>query len=131
MVTSIDQMRSEAHENQKSVASKKFCVAYRDGVGERELLRVLVHVTPGSSRLEVGGVRNGALRVWVRARAVDGAATVETCRLVAGALGLKDRQVVCVRGFKSRNKELLIEGALPDLNRRILELMNQGAPESG
>ncbi len=96
-----------------------------------EALQVHVYVTPGASRVRLGGANNGALRVSVRSRAVDGAATAEACKVVAEAFGLKARHVRCIRGFTSRNKVLVLEGSLPDLTQNLSKLLDAKDAASG
>ncbi len=72
-----------------------------------ELVRV--RVQPGAARegLKVDG---DALRVQVTARALEGRANRAVCRLVAAALEVAPGRVVLVRGERSRDKWLRVEG---------------------
>jgi len=82
------------------------------------VIRLSVHVHPGSSRPRVGGSYDGALVVRVRARAVGGAATDEVLAALASAFGVRPRSVTCVRGAHSRTKAIVIEGDADALEQR-------------
>lgn len=86
------------------------------------MIEFLVHVQPGSSRPSVGGEHDGALRVRVRARAVDGAATREACDAVAAALGVRASSVRCAKGERSRRKRLSVDGDAAALEARLAAL---------
>ncbi|HOT56944.1 MAG TPA: DUF167 domain-containing protein [Ornithinibacter sp.] len=87
-------------------------------------MHVTVRVRPGASRTRVGG-RWGdgeVLGVSVSARAVDGAATAAVCAAVAGAFGVRPREVSLVAGERSRTKvlEVCVDA---DQGRRTLEAL--------
>lgn len=73
----------------------------------------------------VGGSHDGALRVHVHARAVDGAATEELRQLLAQCFHVPRHAVTCVRGQRSRTKIMEVIGdevALSDRLERLLAL---------
>lgn len=85
-----------------------------------------MRVRPNASRTVVGG-RYGdrdTLRVAVSARAVDGAATDAVLRAVAEAFGLPRRAVTLVAGRTARTKVLELQGATPELQERLHELLD-------
>ena len=84
--------------------------------GER--VRVAIRVKPGSARTLVGGRHGDALVVSVTARAVDGRATEAALRAVAGAFGVRRRDVVLVTGATSRDKVVEISGDTEDIAGR-------------
>ena len=90
----------------------------------RAVIRVDLHVHPGSSRPGVGGSHGGSLVVRVRARAVDGAATSEVLSRIADAFGVRSAQVTLVRGATSRRKVVAIEGESVDLSRLLEALFD-------
>ncbi len=92
------------------------------------MIQFLVRVQPGSPRPSVGGERDGALRVRVRARAVDGAATREACEVVADAFGVRASAVRCLKGERSRTKVLGIDGEDVALRARLGVLLRASAP---
>jgi len=79
--------------------------------GEADGSEIHVHVQPGASRSELAGEHGDALRVRIRARAVEGAANDALIEFLADRLGLARRDVRLIRGDKSRRKSLWI--ALP------------------
>jgi uncharacterized protein (TIGR00251 family) len=87
------------------------------------VIRFDVRVHPGSRTSVVGGTHDGALRVHVRARAVDGAATSEVLTVVANAFGVRANAVTCVRGTKSHTKTLTIEGDHEVLLAQLTQLL--------
>ena len=69
----------------------------------------------------VGGEHGGALVVRVAAPAVDGRATEAALTAVAGALGVRRRQVTLVSGATSRTKVVDVDGAGDTLDTALLE----------
>jgi len=89
--------------------------------------RIAVRVRPGASRTRVGGrydaVPGPALVVAVTARAVDGRATAAVLEAVAGAFGVRRRQVRLVSGATSRDKVLELNGPPDELDALFRELL--------
>ena len=81
-------------------------------------MRVAIRVKPGSARTLVRGRNGDALVVSVTAPAVDGKATEAALRAVAGAFGVRRRDVVLVTGVTSRNKVVEISGETEDIAGR-------------
>jgi len=67
-------------------------------------VRVSIRVRPGASRTEVGGSFDGALVVRVAVPAEGGRATETALVALAGALGVRRREVHLVHGATSRTK---------------------------
>ncbi|WP_167175772.1 DUF167 domain-containing protein [Saccharomonospora amisosensis] len=86
-------------------------------------MRFAVRVKPGAKRDAVGGVWDGALGealvVSVRARAVDGAANDALCRVLAAVLAVRPRDVVVVKGQRSRDKVVEVRGAPEGSQARV------------
>lgn len=89
--------------------------------------RVAVRVRPGASRTRVGGSYGDRLVVAVAARAVDGAATEAALAALAGAFGLRRRQVGLVTGATSRDKVVVLDMGQDDADRRAEELREASA----
>jgi uncharacterized protein YggU (UPF0235/DUF167 family) len=87
------------------------------------VIRFEVHVHPGSRTSVAGGSHGGALRVHVRARAIDGAATSEVLVVVARAFGVRLSSVTCVRATKSHTKTITIEGDDEALSAHLAYLL--------
>ena len=94
--------------------------------------RAAIRVRPAARQDAVGGratpSRPGdppVLEVRVRARPIEGAATAAAERVLAGALGLRPRQVRVVRGATSRDKLVEITDPPPDLAARWAALLDE------
>ncbi len=72
--------------------------------------RIEVRLRPRGHTDELMGVVDGVLQARVVAPPVDGKANKALCRLVAKRVGVAPSRVTVVRGEKSRQKLLLIEG---------------------
>jgi uncharacterized protein len=81
-------------------------------------VRVAIRVKPGSARTLVRGRHGDALVVSVTAPAVDGKATEAALRAVAGAFGVRRRDVILVTGATSRDKVVEISGETEDIAGR-------------
>lgn len=95
-----------------------------------QTFRAAIHVRPGARADRVGGsspaVRDGdlpVLRVRVRARPVEGAATAAAERAVAEALGVRGRQVRVVSGATSRDKVVEVTDPPADIRARWQALL--------
>jgi uncharacterized protein len=87
---------------------------------DREATLVKVRLTPRGGRDEIGGERAGALLVRVAAPPADGRANDALCRLLARFAGVPGTRATVVRGAKSRDKLVRIEGVGADeLARRF------------
>jgi uncharacterized protein (TIGR00251 family) len=82
-----------------------------------QILRVIddgvelsVSVVPRSSRCEIAGIHNNALRIKLTSPPVDNEANVQCCDFIAKQLGIAKRQVSIIRGTTARSKTIRIEG---------------------
>lgn len=73
-------------------------------------VRLRVRLTPRAGRDEVTLLSDGSLAVRVTAPPVDGRANAALERAVARALGIAPSRVTLVRGARSREKTLLVDG---------------------
>ena len=89
------------------------------------LMRLRIHVHPGSTTPSIGGTYDGVLAVHVHARAVDGEATKELLVAIADAFNVRRGAVTLVRGAASRTKTLNVEGDEVTLDARLRELLGQ------
>jgi uncharacterized protein (TIGR00251 family) len=71
---------------------------------------VSIHAQPGAAKSEIVGLHGEALKVRLRAPAVDGKANDELVRFMAEFFGLKRAQVRIARGEKSRSKAIALAG---------------------
>jgi uncharacterized protein (TIGR00251 family) len=67
-------------------------------------------VQPGAAREEIVGERDGALVVRLTAPPAEGRANEALCRLLARRLGVAKTRVAVVRGARSRDKVVRVEG---------------------
>ncbi len=81
-------------------------------------MRIAIRVKPGSAKPSVGGRHGDAIVVAVSERAVDGKATEAALRAVAGAFGVRRRDVTLVTGATSRDKVVDIDGPADVLSAR-------------
>ena len=73
-----------------------------------------VKVVPGSSRDRIVGLLGERLKVAVRQPPEKGRANEAVGELVAGALGLRPKDVAVVRGETRPEKDLLVAGLRPE-----------------
>jgi uncharacterized protein (TIGR00251 family) len=79
-----------------------------------------VHLVPNAKSDSVAGEYGGAIKITVRAPAVDGKANVALIRFLAAQLKVARRSIVLERGQKSRDKVIRIDGLTEDdLCRRM------------
>lgn len=72
--------------------------------------RIEVRLRPRGSKDELIGTRDGVLRAKVTAPPVDGRANKALCKLIAKRVGVAPSRVSVVRGEKSREKVVRVEG---------------------
>ena len=77
---------------------------------ERDAVVLRVHVQPGTGRSSVVGRHGDSLKLRVAAPPVDGRANAAAVALIAGALGVKERDVELVSGERSRLKRFRVVG---------------------
>jgi uncharacterized protein len=85
-----------------------------------------VRVQPRAARDEIVGERAGKLVVRLTAPPVEGRANDALCRLLAKRLGVAPTRVSVVRGGRSRDKLVRVEGLSEAELRRAT-----GSPRSG
>jgi hypothetical protein len=77
-------------------------------------------VIPNASRDEVAGWLGAILKVKVQAPALDGRANAALAEFLADQLGLPRRAVVLLRGDKSRQKVVRVDGLTQaEVQRRL------------
>lgn len=72
--------------------------------------RIVVRLQARALRDELVGVRDGVLLARVSAPPVDGRANRALCRLIARRAGVAASRVTIVRGERSRNKLVRVDG---------------------
>ena len=84
------------------------------------MARLAVRVQPGSSADEVRAFRDGVLALRVSAPAIEGRANKAACWLLAKRLGVPPSSVSVVRGERSRDKLIAIDGLDQEELERLL-----------
>jgi uncharacterized protein len=83
-------------------------------------VRIRVRVQPRSSRTEIVGEHDGALRIRVAAPPVDGEANAELVRFLAKRLGVAKSRVRIVAGETGRLKTVEVEGVTAEAAHAVL-----------
>lgn len=79
-----------------------------------------IRVTPRAHADEIVTERDGVVLVRVRAPPVDDRANLAACRLIAERLGVRPGAVWVVRGGRSRQKVIRVDGMDGEEARRAL-----------
>jgi uncharacterized protein (TIGR00251 family) len=81
---------------------------------------LVIRLQPRAKRNAIVDERDGVLRVSVAAAPVDGRANAALCKLIAKRAGVARGRVSVVRGERSREKVVQVEGvALEELRRAL------------
>jgi uncharacterized protein (TIGR00251 family) len=91
---------------------------YIDG----DAIRIDIKALPGASKTEFAGIKDGRLRIRLAAAPEKGRANAELIGFIAGAAGCPKKDIVLLRGEKSRVKTI----ALPAAYRVQLEKIISG-----
>jgi uncharacterized protein len=79
------------------------------------------HITPNAKQDKVIGEHGGAIKIKLRAPAVEGKANAALRAFLAETLRISEREIVLERGEKSRQKLVRIDGlSEDDLRHRLL-----------
>lgn len=81
-----------------------------------------VKVAPRASHNKIAQIEDGVLKVRLTAPPVGGAANQALIKLLAKTLGLAKSQVQVIKGQKSRDKRILVQGLEPTQISRLLDL---------
>ena len=81
---------------------------------------IRVHVMPNAKMDEIVGPHGQAIKIKLRAPAIDGKANAALIRFLADQLGVSQRQIIIQRGQKSRDKLVSITGLSDEEARRGL-----------
>ena len=84
---------------------------------------LLVRLQARAKRNTIVDQRGGVLRVSVAAAPVQGQANAALCKLIAKRAGVARGRVTVVRGARSRDKVVRVEGLTRDELRRALGLV--------
>jgi uncharacterized protein (TIGR00251 family) len=85
-----------------------------------EQVTILIKAVPGSRRDQIAGMLGDRLKVRVAAPPEDGRANAAICRIIADALGIKDRDVRILAGHAHPEKTVAIDGLTAEAVRQGL-----------
>ena len=84
-------------------------------------IRLSAIIQPRSSKNEVTGIYNNALKIRLTSPPVDGAANKACIRFFSKLLGVSPSEITIVQGFSSRNKTIEVIGLTEKQFREILK----------
>jgi len=88
----------------------------------RRMAILRVHVVPNAKSDSVVGEHGGAVKIKLRAAAVEGKANAALVRFLAEQMKLPRHAIVLQRGHNSRDKLIRVDGlSQEDMRRRLLE----------
>jgi uncharacterized protein (TIGR00251 family) len=87
-----------------------------------ESCTIKVRVQPKSSRNQVDGFQDGALRVRVTAAPTEGQANAAVIALLAKTLGVSKSRLEIIRGYNSRDKVVSVDTLTEQEVRRKIEV---------
>lgn len=102
--------------------------AFHRWIGEDLELRI--HAVPGAKWTEASGLHGGALKVKLRARAMEGAANSALIEFLAGELQVPRVRCGLVSGDKGREKRVLVKRPPRPRAEEILRAWAQGRTRS-
>ena len=87
---------------------------------DKDGFTITVRVVPRSSRTEIVGEIEGAVKVRLSSPPIDGAANAELIRLISKKLGVAKSAVSIVSGETSKTKRLRVTGVSEQKLRDVL-----------
>ena len=87
-----------------------------------ESCTIKVWVQPKSSRNQVDGFQDGALRVRVTAAPTEGQANAAVIAILAKTLGVSKSRLEIIRGYSSRGKVVSVDTLTEQEVRRKIEV---------
>jgi uncharacterized protein (TIGR00251 family) len=82
-----------------------------------------IRLLPRSSRCEVAGVQDGALKIKITAPPVEGRANGECIRFISDLLRIRKSAVSIIAGEKSKNKTVLVTGMTAQEIEKVIRPM--------
>jgi len=87
-----------------------------------ESCTIKIRVQPKSSRNQVDGFQDGALRVRVTAAPTEGQANAAVIAILAKTLGVSKSRLEIIRGHSSRDKVISVDALTEQEVRRKIEV---------
>jgi len=84
-------------------------------------LTINIYVVPRSSKSEIVGIYNDALKIKLKSPPVDNAANEELIRFLADKLKVPMRNIGIVKGHSKRNKILSVENLNLNIAKKLLD----------
>ena len=84
-------------------------------------IRLSAIIQPRSSKNEVTGIYNNALKIRLTSPPIDGAANKACIRFFSKLLGVSPSEITIVQGFSSRNKTIEVIGITEKQFQEILK----------
>ena len=79
------------------------------------------HIVPNAKIDKVAGEHGGAIKIKLRAQAVEGKANAALCCFLADQLNISQRAIILEHGQRSRDKVIRIDGmSEEDVRSRLL-----------
>jgi uncharacterized protein (TIGR00251 family) len=69
-----------------------------------------IRVIPRSSKSEIAGIQDDALKLKITSPPVEGKANEACIRVLSDLLGVRKSRITIVSGHKSRNKRIAVSG---------------------
>ncbi len=91
-------------------------------------LYLRVHVQPGAKADEITGCHGDALKIRLRARAMEGAANTALSAFLCATLHLRHSQITLVQGESARTKVLWIRAASTRTRSQLAEYATPSYP---
>ncbi|MFP4466409.1 MAG: DUF167 domain-containing protein [Candidatus Goldiibacteriota bacterium] len=89
--------------------------------GSREKFFFNVRAVPNAKKNEIAGIYNGGLKIKTTAAPENGKANEEIKAFLMKKTGLKKNHIEIVKGLKSRDKVMAVEGLSADIFLKKLE----------
>lgn len=77
-------------------------------------IEIRIYVQPRSSKNEIAGVHDNAIKIKITSPPLDGAANLLLIKFLSKKLGVSKSRISLISGGKSRNKVVNIEGLSKD-----------------
>ena len=91
------------------------CIRAKDGS-----IDIRIYAQPRSSKNEITGVHDDAIKIKITSPPVDGAANSLLIQFLSKKLGIPKSRISLVSGGRSRNKVINIEGIPKDVATSLL-----------
>jgi uncharacterized protein (TIGR00251 family) len=88
-------------------------------------LMIFLHVQPGASKAAIAGLLDDRIKISVTKKALDGAANEAVRELLADSFNLKKSAITLLKGDKSRQKTVFLEGDPAQLLDKLEQIIGK------